>query len=143
MNKLIINDVEYELEEHGISSGESIPSIVLDGKHYLGVAVVKPTESKWLMKTEDGVNIYEGDRVWYLDNELSLLYAPATLVIPVSYGYKYFSSKQTAVNFKLMNKPCLTVNDIKGWLERYFDYPNGINADELIEIVKEKINATT
>ena len=35
--------------------------------------------------------------------------------------------------------PCLSVNDIKFWLEKYFNYPNGINPRQLIELVKQKL----
>lgn len=34
---------------------------------------------------------------------------------------------------------CLSANDIKKWLEKYFDYPNGISVTQLNELVNQKL----
>jgi len=53
---------------------------------------------------------------------------------------KTFAIKQDAVDFIVMNSPCLSLNDIKRWLEKHFNYPDGINVNELKEMVRQKIN---
>jgi len=80
-----------------------------------------PPERSKLFTTEDGVDVYENDRVWFVnylfkidfydfvDNktghrELELKHFPGI--------YKYFSTEEKAKEYVNMNKPCLSVNDV-------------------------------
>lgn len=76
-----------------------------------------------LFTTEDGVHIYLQDNVTYFEVGNNLLIN--TVVIDVkehkhfdfvkrnSYMNKIFSTKEKANEYLLMNKPCLSLNDIK------------------------------
>jgi hypothetical protein len=37
------------------------------------------------------------------------------------------------------NVACLSLNDIKWWIEKYFDYPGGISIEKLKQLVSEKL----
>jgi hypothetical protein len=67
-----------------------------------------------LFTTEDGVDIFEGDEYWIVSKEdFSLL----KKVVPMSFPEKSFnfSTKESAENYIIENKPCLSFNDIKGF----------------------------
>jgi hypothetical protein len=105
----------------------------------------KVLERKKIITIEDGTAL-EGDGGYAVHPESSMgwnVIKEWHIALDVSSEVRQFLRLESAENWIAMNKPCLSVNDIKCWLERYFDYPNGINANELMEIVKEKINATT
>lgn len=55
-------------------------------------------------------------------------------------GIVQYSSKEKINEYVLMNKPCLSLSDIKSWLEKYFNYPDGIDTSLLHGLVKEKLN---
>ena len=95
-----------------------------------------------LFKTEDGVDIYEGDKysyINYLDSPFYDVVAHSTHSIKV--GMKAFSTREKAEEYILWNKPCLSLKDVSSI------YP-GINkehkspshqAEQLKELVKSKL----
>jgi len=88
-----------------------------------------------LFTTEDGVEIFEGDSFswfcihnegWTAHNEIG---NPS---ISFSGNAKTFSSKEKAEQYILMNKPCLSLNDIGGSI------PNNIYI-RLLDMVKSRL----
>jgi hypothetical protein len=79
-----------------------------------------------LFKTEDGVEIFEGNEVFYVFNDLTpvsnegykykwTVYPAGKQYINNNVGnnyYKIFSTKKAAEEYISMNKPCLSYNDI-------------------------------
>ncbi len=71
-----------------------------------------------LFTTEDGVDIFEGDRFYRVTKDLE--FWDISGEVNKQYGYKHlseigikhFSAKEKAEEYILMNKPCLSLNDI-------------------------------
>lgn len=84
-----------------------------------------------LFKTEDGVDIYEGDhwvRVRLSDFSILGIYGDAIGTI------KTFSTKEAAEEYILMNQPCLCLNDIQHLLK------DGSSVfEKLKEVVKSRV----
>ena len=80
-----------------------------------------------LFTTEDGVDIYEGDYVcWigsikYGDNKTND-YRTADKDMITDGSILYFSTKEKAEEYIIMNKPVLSINDIKKHLKDYKEY---------------------
>jgi hypothetical protein len=96
---------------------------------------VKPV----LLVTEDGVDIYEGDYPWLVNNRCNKPYqwnngTGSGITNLSSKHNKYFSTKEAAEDYLILNKPCLSVNDIIG-------KSSGINCTKewLLELVKSKL----
>lgn len=111
-----------------------------------------------LFCTEDGVNIYEGDKYWVARTDkygiLSMRWTsdltPCVLdphIIPIDRdlyaknGCLRFSSEEAAEEYILMNKPCLSINDIKYWLERHRVYSQDeLSMISFIDKLKQTLN---
>ena len=70
---------------------------------------------KPLFTTEYGVDVFEGDKVFLV---FTTSYKPTEIVarkelLPIQSYQKLFSIKEAAEEYVLMNKPCLSINDIK------------------------------
>lgn len=93
---------------------------------------------KPLFKTEDGVDIYEGDEVtWLFRDEIKI--AGTRKADKNMYIYlKYFSTKEAAEQYVLLNKPCLSINDLKNNYDCF--EARGNNEIKLKELIKNKIN---
>jgi hypothetical protein len=78
-----------------------------------------------LFKTEDGLDIYEGDDFWFVKHSVSPSidsmwcakkvknYDPFCSYFKYEPQYeKYFSTKEAAEEYVLMNKPCLSLKDV-------------------------------
>ena len=78
-----------------------------------------------LFKTEDGVDIFETTAVhWVVVTNKSinknvpyylyeLKFCKAHLKLDLKNEYKLFSTKEKAEEYIIMNKPCLSINDIQ------------------------------
>lgn len=243
MNKLIIDGTEYELEQDGVSSYGSTPSVMVNCKHYVGKAVAKKRAKDYeiltfkdkgpvkftleknndctygpysctendvfnlgyygisevrrlsdgevfsigdevkysdepnpftieyfhisdvgnmmagvrsyrysidyikkvkpaLFTSDDGVDIHEGDTIWYVRKDWS--YTDVEIhAKPSNQSCKYFSTQEAAEEFILMNKRCLSVNDVVKKFEDKFSFTANTYYFELKELAKEKINAPT
>jgi len=95
--------------------------------------------------TEDRKNIFEGDRYAYVPKE--------TLAwVNVSDGkstpqpessFLYFSTEQAANDYVIMNKRCLSLNDVKKFIEDNFNgWYSSQNPDRLKQLVQDRINTT-
>jgi hypothetical protein len=104
--------------------------------------MVKP-----LFKTFDGIDIYEGDSVWSVDEnfngpleEVFGKFQKSTKDHPVEPWYKgdkYFSSEEAAEKYILMNRRCLSVSDIFSCIDTTPPYL--IDENQLMKLVKSRL----
>ena len=87
-----------------------------------------------LFTTEDGVDIFENNTSIYILDKFTIRHIKHKDFNVISKHVKYFSTKEKAEEYILLNKPCLSVNDIKNTFPRIFD-----GEKELIKLVKSKI----
>lgn len=108
----------------------------------------KPKEKQKLFTTEDCIDIYEDMRYYVVITKDGFGFEPYSVawcgegtLEGANYKdhCKTFADKEKANEYILLNNPVLSVNDIKWWLEKYFDYPNGINPSQLTELAKSKL----
>ena len=97
-----------------------------------------------LFTTEDGVDIFEGNNLYSIDNMLNIKkhllfnarYDDNTLLnncIFFNSDYKHFSTKEKAEEYILMNKPCLSLSDV-------WDNLKVKDQKEVLKFVKSKLN---
>lgn len=107
---------------------EEIESITIFQENYLSfnfknTANSFTTDSEWsrmqpckpLLKTEDGVNIFEGDSYCFLNKKDFYLKVVDKAVKGLDEKQEYyldFSTKELAEEYILMNKPILSLNDL-------------------------------
>lgn len=67
-----------------------------------------------LFTTEDGVDIFEGDKIHYCNKDYKLYDSKAGSKFHGGKNkhFKYFSTKEAAEEYILMNKPCLSISDV-------------------------------
>lgn len=101
----------------------------------------KPKIKEPIFQTEDGVDIFEDNKYYYINSNFSdpweIIHTKADcpgIIDKNDLNYKRFSTKEKAEEYILLNKPCLSVNDIKNTFPRIFD-----GEKELIKLVKSKI----
>ncbi len=98
-------------------------------------------EKKVLFTTEDGVQIKEGDNYWTV-SPINLLIAPYKTT-PVHFWHHWsdhtFSTKEKAEEYVLLNKPCMSVNDLK-LIGKHTDFRIELSISELEHLAKQKIN---
>ena len=89
-----------------------------------------------LFTTEDGVDILKGDSYWFIN---TYWYLGVGTDYYKNKGLKYFSTKAAAEEHILMNKPCLSINDVVN-LKQYNPVETKTNfINKLKNIVKKKI----
>lgn len=98
-----------------------------------------------LFRTEDGVDIFEGDKVYYCNKDYKLYNSKADTKFHngENKNYKYFSTKETAEKYILENKPCLSIKDVLKLDEEINNgktFSNYISRGMLYKLVKNKIN---
>lgn len=89
-------------------------SVYIGGGWNVSIAKIEKVKNP-LFRTEDGIDIYEGDSYVTMKQH--------------GYGKKYFSTKEAAEEYILMNKPCLSINDLK----------DKLTIEYLKKIVKSKL----
>lgn len=117
--------------------------------YYIGINNIEHSKQP-LFTTEDGVGIYEGDKYFQLVISFSPNFREAIYEeiarsnIMYSYSLKegkeqlnkngryYFSTKEAAEEYVLMNKPCLSIND-------FIKANYGIDESELLGVLKELV----
>ena len=73
-----------------------------------------------LFTTEDGVDIFHGMYYYHVSGNFNITERTANLEVDsetgnkydLSNGHRYFSTKEKAEEYVLLNKPCLSLNDI-------------------------------
>lgn len=99
------------IEEFRLKDGEVMV-------YYLGndwLKHIQKVKKQPLFTTEDGVDIFEGDICYYVRPEMKYVEkigVPFVSVDEFRKGYKYFSTKEAAEEHVLLNKPCLSINDV-------------------------------
>jgi hypothetical protein len=98
---------------------------------YADVEQFKASKSrKPLFTTEDGVEIFEGD-VWHLiDPDYWRIWSGNHSTVNPD-RIKYFSTRQAAEEYILMNKPCLSLKEVIDLVEA---------KEYLTQLVKSKLN---
>jgi len=104
---------------------------------------LKTTKSP-LFTTEDGVDIFESDKIYSIesslnevDEKIAGIYKHSNTNHPVEHWYKddkYFSTKEKAEEYILNNKPCLSLKDIITTLDL-----DNITIKRITKITKTKI----
>ena len=107
-----------------------------------GLNTISKVKRKPLFKTEDGVNIYENNIVYSVNKSFDLNRNVAE--ITVFNNCKVFSTKEAAKEYILMNKPCLSINEIldsitaKNSFKHKWLYDCKESVSILKDVVKEK-----
>jgi hypothetical protein len=107
---------------------------------YYGLPLDKWVKYKQpLFTTEDGVNIYEGDRAYTIDPGYKIGYSGKLKYKPIQ---TVFSTKEAAENYIICNKPCLSFNDAWNISNNKSSDNHYVIIDKrkLKELVKSKIN---
>lgn len=97
-----------------------------------------------LFATEDGETVYGEETVWWLkggkeDWHWAIYMCKAKDVERPREDIKYFSTKEAAAEYVLMNKPCLSINDIKAGAGFLTSFRVEIAMSDLIQLAKNKI----
>lgn len=97
---------------------------------------------KPLFKTEDGVDIFQGDKHWYVGDDMMKVCFICSADSAVPFGLKTFSTKTAAEDYILRNKPIFSVNDILGNIPiRDEVFTSQINFEKYVmQLAKEKLN---
>jgi len=86
-----------------------------------------------LFKTEDGVDIFEGDKVYFVNITNQRFNIDICLQADLYKSHLlYFSTKEKAEEYTLMNKPCLSINNVLGI------YNDPLIKSQLIKLIKNK-----
>ena len=112
---------------------------LFEGKNYSqglegleGLEGLVKIEDNKLFTTEDGVDVYEKDKIFILNRSTFTIY-PKTLAeeidLPESTKYLFFSTKEKAEEYVVLSKPCLCVNDV----ENMIDFSNYLILRELVK----------
>ena len=105
-------------------------------------------KSKVLFRTEDGVNIFEGDEFWYVTTKGFNLWTKTCdsmsggwYVNSKKVGDIPFSTKEAAENYILMNKLSLSLNDVFTIYPKCNKEHNFITSQalKLIQLAKSKL----
>lgn len=91
-----------------------------------------------LFTTEDGVDIFKGDIYWFVTNMFDVLYEDSATEY-ISIGNIRFSTREKAREYVLMNKPCLSVNDIDYFFNSWVVKPNDYVLDKIKYFAKQRI----
>ncbi len=92
-----------------------------------------------LFVTEDKVEIYKGDEYCKVNNHSDYSIVTGFIAEGAHNNYKglKFSSKEKAEEYVILNKPCLSINDLKNLFDYFGD--RGNNELKLKQLVKNKI----
>lgn len=94
---------------------------------------------KPLFTTEDGVDIYEGDKYcWVRKDPMYISDGMYTAVEHDKKDYLYFSTREAAKEYVLLNKLCLSINDIKECFKKEMLFVQPGLLERFIDKVKEK-----
>lgn len=103
----------------------------------------KVKERKPLFTTNDGKEIFEGDKYWWVDTEFvvdTIDNACETSGAGGNGRNTYFSTEQRAKEYQLMNKPIdISYQELMNRLHAYFINPK-MASENLRELAKKKLN---
>lgn len=106
----------------------------------------KATLKKPLFTTEDGVEVFENDKVFVVHlNSFGAYEKTISKTNVRTYyreGNKCFKSEASAASYILNNKPCLSINDVKSVLNSHTEYQcHKTTINRLTVIVEERLEA--
>jgi len=101
-----------------------------------------------LFTTEDGVDIFENNTsIYHVDKSLNIKFIKHKDFKVISKNVKYFSTKEKAEEYILLNKPVLSLKDLmKFFPDTYIPFKKGesatedINTKSLEKLVQQKLN---
>lgn len=112
------------------------------GIYHLSHAPI-PQVREVVQKTEDGVDLYEGDLYWGV-NTTDFAYGHCSAIKEnKQFERKNFSTREKAEEYINLHKPVLSVNDIEGigrLMYNHESYEQIINFNELKQLAKQKID---
>ncbi len=119
---------------------EDTIAIVNDNDNIIFIDSWEKAKQK-LFTTEDGVDIFYGDLYWGLDSKkYQVCFSVSADENSGRQDYmKYFSTKEKAEEYIIMNKPCLSINDIKLFVKRDSMLKTGFIHSQLKQLVKNKV----
>lgn len=120
--------------------------IVINVKNNYGIALKEAQKAIPLFKTEDGVNVYEPGDYYSIRGLFTLcreyVESKAKANYHIKEGYKYFSTKEAAEDYILMNKPILSVQELAAYLD---SVPETRNIPDVIQefkkLAQQKLNS--
>jgi hypothetical protein len=98
---------EFTKEYHSTDTWITVADPIIKKLEHFKASKSKPV----LFTTEDGKHIYEGDDYWFIRHDDTIGTANSSRP-PLPKGKATFSTEAVAKEYVLMNKPCLSVNDI-------------------------------
>lgn len=111
----------------------------LENNNYNLNLVYKAKVRQPLFTTEDNVEIYEGDAIWSVDIDFVIIGMYPIYKNTYHTEIKYFKNINAAEKYVLMNKPCLSFNDIMSISDATFGFLR-VHEKALNKVVNEKIN---
>jgi len=87
-----------------------------------------------LFRTEDGVNIYEGDEYWAISDDYKTLWTNHARKTYSLAKIRAFSKKEKAEEWVLQNKPILSFNDLGGLGVEHQEYIMGIIKSKIKQV---------
>jgi hypothetical protein len=139
---------QYTIDRFEFSYNKKDILVYLDSKTSAGGWIGLKTlyhSKQLLFTTEDGKDIYEGDE-YYSVHRLGLKtlknyeYSPKH---PNLCDWKRFSTKELAEEYILLNKPCLSINDVREnivWCLNNAAQSSKSTVERLKELVQNKVN---
>jgi hypothetical protein len=130
--------INVVIEEDNFNYDDFDNSLTIDGR-------VIFIQGKWaeiieaktpLFTTEDGVDIFKGDSYYLASNDFCICYC--SFYSKPDLAYKLFSTKEKAEEYILLNKPCLSLNDVSKYYKALLSFSNG-NSMGLRNLVKSKL----
>lgn len=143
----------FKIKQKAINKDKKTGELIRDGIDRIWVYWGNDEGGNWLDKiehcikplfiTEDGKEIFEGDIFYWIPKNFDCVFtstAKKGTTQTDSNRYKKFSKKETAVEYFLMNSPCLSVNDV---FRIYPQFKKGCSktltnhAEDLIRLVRQ------
>jgi hypothetical protein len=96
----------------------------------------KANKKQKIFTSADGVDIFEGDKVYGVNFGFTGTFDTFQLEIAAKESWFKFSTKEKAEEYILLNKPCLSINDL---LKKNTNIPCNFSFEKLKELVKSKL----
>ena len=127
-----------------------IPWLVINKENGTGLSSARKRKRKPLFTTEDGVRIFEGDEYWFVwvgipahrQEKLKPYHIKKAKELETNATWaedaRFFSTKEAAEEYILMDEKSLSINDVIGMLDTLKSYDTNMKVRKLIELAKSK-----
>jgi len=95
-----------------VSLGKQIDDTYYGSKG-CNLSIISHSKEEKILTTEDGVDMFKGQKCWILDKVHNYDYYSFILDNTHISGKNMFSTKEKVEDYVLHNKPCLSLNDVK------------------------------